>query len=344
MVALIVCSRLVFAAHPILSFDVISDIHSANYTAKLKNAFADIRANDTGSQAVFMVGDLTQNARPAQYDTLMKVVNQNPALHSYFAIGNHDVRAFDYGYFSTYNAAIAAFKSKTGMPGAYYDTTIAGYHFIVLGSDKNLKDQASIGTAEISWFKTALAKNASPGKPIFIFLHQPLINTVANTYVANGYNVSYPDGVVQDSIFRAVLAPYPQAILFTGHTHAALTAANNYFKGPCHMVNVGAITNNQGLFVKVYDDSVAITGRNFSSKTTVWTKTIPYNHTVMVLGDGNGNKAVSCSFRPVSPRAQTMVSMGRYGVGVSGVFVGVSEDKMTRYGLNGKLIYMWNAK
>jgi hypothetical protein len=110
------------------------------------------------------------------------------------------------------------------------------------------------------------------------------------------------------------------------------------------MVNVGAITNNQGLFVKVYDDSVVITGRNFSSKTTVWTKTIPYDHTVMVRVDGNRNEADSCSFRPVSPRAQTMISMGRYGVGASGVFVGVSEDKMTRYGLNGKLIYMGKAK
>ena len=51
-------------------------------------------------------------------------------------------------------------------------------------------------------------------KPIFVFIHQPLYDTVAGSKPGRGWN-----GVEQDKQVKDILEKYLQAILFTGHTH-----------------------------------------------------------------------------------------------------------------------------
>jgi predicted phosphodiesterase len=321
----------VYAQNPLLSFDVISDIHSAYYSTDLNNAFLDIKKNDTGSSVICMVGDLTHSQLPEQYDTLEAIIIQKAPAPCLLTVGNHDVCGIYGSINSTYGEYVATYKDKTHMPGVYFDTTINSYHFIFLGSEKSLSNQAYLSATQLQWLSARLALDSAEHKPVFIFLHQPLVNTVASTYPLDGYSTLYANGVAGDSALRTILKAYPNNILFTGHTHAPVTSANNYFRGPCHMVNDGAIAIGQGLFVKVYADSIVLEGRKFSTQKTIWTKTLLYNTAI-----SNHGKSITTS-QPGYNNAVRVQKLGRNRFLVSGSF----SKKMPLFGriysLNGRV-------
>ncbi|RJE82802.1 hypothetical protein D3P07_26190 [Paenibacillus sp. 1011MAR3C5] len=103
-------------------------------------------------------------------------------------------------------------------------------------------------------------------------MHQPLKNTVAGSYEEQQWH-----GVEEDVGLRAVLAGYPQAILFSGHTHWELEAGHTYYDGVGKLpAMVNAVSTaylwtdedqhkdgSQGLFVNVYEDRVVVRGRDF---------------------------------------------------------------------------------
>lgn len=332
MLYLTVCSiPPVYAQTPLLRFDVISDIHSAYFSADLNNAFLDIHKNDKGSSVICMIGDLTNSQLPEQYDTLESIILQNSPLSCLLTVGNHDVCGA-YGLVNlTYDKYIATYKDKTHMPGVYYDTTINSYHFIFLGSEKSLSNQAYLSATQLQWLSARLALDSAEHKPVFIFLHQPLANTVASTYPLDGYSTLYANGVAGDSALRTILKAYPNNILFTGHTHAPVTSANNYFRGPCHMVNDGAIAIGQGLFVKVYADSIVLEGRKFSSQKTIWAKTILYNTAIADHG-----RSMTTS-RPGYNNAVRIYKYGRSRYLVSGSLSKNMPSFGRIYSLNGRM-------
>ncbi|GAA0085279.1 hypothetical protein UT300007_17180 [Clostridium sp. CTA-7] len=257
---------------PIANFMVVSDIHG--YLDNLKNAITDAKNNNCS--AIIFNGDLTESGSDSQYNSLISTVNTNIAnstLSPYYVTGNHDLRWLSGGY----NEGKNRFLSKTNMPGMYYDQWINGYHFIFLASDQDLKDQATLSDTQLNWLDTKLSEDASSDKPIFIFIHQALVKTVSDTYPEQGYNKSYPDGVVQDQQLRSILSKYPQSILVTGHTHAPVTSSMNFFPSSSFkMINDGTIKQSQGLLFNIYNDKVVIQGRDFSNKSTVSSWTIKY--------------------------------------------------------------------
>ena len=52
----------------------------------------------------------------------------------------------------------------------YFDQWIDGYHFITLNTEEDLKDQAYLSDAQISWLDTVL-EGSDPDQPIFIQIH-----------------------------------------------------------------------------------------------------------------------------------------------------------------------------
>lgn len=253
------------------SFMCVSDTHMPNYNTNLINALQD--ATQNSCSAICFVGDITEDGKDASYDALNSTLNSNPHPPAYFVVGNHDVR-----WLSGYAEGRDRFLAKTGMPGMYYDVWIYGYHFIFLATEQDLKDQAYLSSTQLSWLQTKLADQATSNKPVFVFIHQALANTVVGTTLAEGYGASYPDGVVQDQELKNILGQFPQTIFFTGHTHAAVTSTNNLYNAQyCTMINDGCVKNNQGLLVNVYGDRVEVLGRNLSTKTTISNATVSYN-------------------------------------------------------------------
>ncbi|WP_027415854.1 hypothetical protein [Aneurinibacillus terranovensis] len=83
--------------------------------------------------------------------------------------------------------SIRRFLDFAGYHQLFYDKWIKGYHFIFLGSEQyrqsnpyNYED-AYLSDEQLDWLRTKL-KEGDRKRPTFIFLHQPLPDTVSGSF------------------------------------------------------------------------------------------------------------------------------------------------------------------
>ncbi|PZE19726.1 metallophosphoesterase [Paenibacillus xerothermodurans] len=298
---------------PLLTFPVLSDIHVQDNDpvsqAKFKAAMRDLGEVNPNADALIINGDLT-GGLPEDYTKLRQLMGELPHPDKvFYTIGNHEFykawydadRKWSPATFpngETEQASIDRFLQFTQQPGIYHDQMIKGHQFIFLGSeryrisDPSNNEDAYLSPNQLSWLKQALAKSKDSSKPIFVFLHQPLPNTVAGTnYWA------YMRAVVQHEQLREILSDYPQVILFSGHTHWDLKLPKTFVQDKFTSVNSSSVygpltddgtglettvpaENSEGLYVEVYADRVVIKGRDFHRKQ--W---IPDTEFSVKLGD-----------------------------------------------------------
>jgi 3',5'-cyclic-AMP phosphodiesterase len=275
-----------------LQISVISDVHigGEREVNKLTQALKDYKKIAPNYDALAVVGDLTNQGLESQYDSFMKTLSNNipPTAEKIFAMGNHE-------YFEgknwpkpglTDNVLMDRFIKKTGMPGIYYDKWIKGYHFITLGGEQSRVsnpdngDYAIISEAQYSWLEKTLQVSSDPKKPIFVFLHQPLDDTV--------YGSHFWGAGLKDKKLFTILSHYPQVILFSGHSHCILSHPKTVYRENFTMVNTAstsytwsedtdkALPYSQGLLVNVYENMVEIKAREFTNGTWINTFNIDF--------------------------------------------------------------------
>jgi predicted phosphodiesterase len=228
------------ASRDLPRFAVISDIHLENNvgdSAKvkvpraLKNIFSKGRID-----ALFVVGDLTQGGRAEQYDLVKNIfddrANVPEGVPVYFMMGNHE-NFIDIGNHRNLIAAKAPvlFQDKMKQP-LYQYMEIKGFPFIVLSqvgvhSDYRNAEEAKAFLSE----KMTLAARKFPGKPVFVFTHVPPLNTVYGTEPVY-------DG--SSDVFLPILNGYPQAVVFSGHTHRILGDPRSIHQDKFTAVNDGS--------------------------------------------------------------------------------------------------------
>lgn len=316
LAAVLLCMLCVFTAKvgaapedPILSFPVISDIHVQNSDSasktKFRAAMQDLHNVNPASDVLVINGDLG-NGQPADYRALSGILNSLPHPPLFFTIGNHEFykawfdsncnwskESFPNG--ESDQDSIKRFLEFTAGSGLYHDSWIKDYHFIFLGSEQyrqtnpNIAEDAYLSDNQLSWLKDKLAVNADPGKPIFVFLHQPLPNTVTGS--------SAERGVVQHKELKEILDAYPQVVFFSSHTHYQLGSEGTLFRDRFTMVNTSSVNEpwsietqgplkgnySEGLVVQVYKSGIVIRGRDFVRKT--WIPSAQYLVPVTPSGD-----------------------------------------------------------
>ncbi|GGO08165.1 metallophosphoesterase family protein [Saccharibacillus kuerlensis] len=181
------------------------------------------------------------------------------------------------------------FAEATGEAAPYHDHWLGGYHFIFLGSETPHPKDCDLSAAQLEWLKERLAEEASPDRPVFVFLHQPLMDTVAGSMQEQGWY-----GVNQDAELKKVLTECPQAILFSGHTHWQLEAKRTMYDGQGvmpSMFNASSVgylwtdqddhlTGSEGLQVEIYENRVVVRGRDFVRRS--WIERAEYTVTYPV--------------------------------------------------------------
>lgn len=263
---------------PELVFPVISDVHikesGTSDLKKFETALDQLNRLAPKQDALVTVGDLTDHGRVEEYDRFMSVYNakKQPQAVSMLAIGNHD-----YGNGLSAADAQKRFLDQTGMKSTQYHKVIKGYHFIVMGTEDG-RIEGTFSKKQIAWLSERLkqAKKRDPQKPIFVFHHQPIKDTL--------YGSEWGIDINRDLLYDT-LKDYPQVITFSGHTHYPLedpriihqkdftsigTSTLSYL-----WLDAGRIqgevpqdyadTLSQGLIVKVYKNKVKIERRNFHS-------------------------------------------------------------------------------
>ena len=260
----------------IMSFEVISDAHisgtnnSASPNQKLIDAMDDI-ANDyaSGVSAVLNCGDYSNYASESETQGYFNIIAPyKDQFEILTAMGNHDVRWLSGGWeeaegrYLEYNQD---YMEDTPDGQSYFDKWIGGYHFIVLNTQWDTKDRAYLSPEELDWFEETLAEDASPDKPIFVVLHQPLYDTYTNSN-------AWPVGA-QDHQIKEILRDYPQTVMFNGHIHDGLGAIEVKQTDYGVMVDVPGMNSNDygdgrgqlGFHVTVYDGKVRLDLRDYAN-------------------------------------------------------------------------------
>ncbi|USK36683.1 carbohydrate-binding protein (plasmid) [Bacillus sp. F19] len=248
---------------PIFSFMSMSDTHSD--TGKTAKAVTDAKNNN--ASAIVLVGDITNLGDSGEYDAIRNAIDSvkdHPPVH--YTMGNHE-----YDWQSDYNVAKNRFIEKAEIPEkkVYYHREIQGYDFLFLGFDKKPDNISYMSDEQLAWLESTLAENAEPDKPIFVFTHNPIYQTVSKSYSDNYY-----PNTVQEQKFRNILEKYPQAILTTGHLHDDTKIQGNMYTNRFTALRDGAVLNSQAMMFDVYKDKVHIKGRDVTTQKTIWEGTM----------------------------------------------------------------------
>lgn len=278
------------SANADLTFAVLADIHANE--KNFKAAIKDLYNVNPNMDALVLNGDTVDQGLDDQYDDIKKILRKNKKKLPETIIkniGNHEF----YDYDSNDNSKEFAesllnkYLEFSNNEKVYHDEWIKDYHFISLGSENNNSENinstsAYISDEQINWLKEKLEENYKKGRPIFVFLHQPLYS--------NFFGKTGPM-VVQSDEIKDILSSYPEAILFTSHTHRE---HNDNFGDdiPFTTVHTGAVgytlvedensekgfrqdySYNNGLYIEVTDNNVIIRGRNIKEHTWNFTKEI----------------------------------------------------------------------
>ncbi len=263
---------------PLYEMQVLSDIHLNPSQTHLHNvhfaaALADIQKLSPDSIGIFINGDIADHGEVSEYLTFQRMITAAGAglPEVYCSIGNHDLAQ------GPYDEKLANFLKYTepGTDSVYYDLWLGGVHFIFLGSEA-VGLNAQLSREQLKWFKQKLAEDRDENRPIYVFLHQGLMDTVAGTFEYQKWH-----GVNQAKEFAAILKDYPEVILFSGHSHWEMdslhsmkardealptifnTASAAYLWNDAAMVTNVGIEGSQGYYIKAYQDKVLVLGRDF---------------------------------------------------------------------------------
>ena len=216
---------------PVLRFVTLSDVHltdTPDYRdEKFQKMFTDVYAySDTHASyqkvdGVFVVGDVANDGSSASltrfFDTLTGGAREGTVTRA--TLGNHE--------FVTDGAnTVSRFLAASGYESEDAHLVIGGYHFIFLSPDVdgNGKLGRGFSKAKQDWLKTELYAAArgdiSGTKPIFVFQHQPVKNTV--------YGSADQWGL--DDLAN-VLSRYPQVVDFSGHSHFPINDPRSVWQG-----------------------------------------------------------------------------------------------------------------
>lgn len=265
---------------PLARFVVMSDVHVGdhkNNDKKYESFFDTIGSIFPDPDAILSNGDMINDngdGKGPDHLIVSDIFRSNlkrkgmTGTQLLISNGNHDDSL----------AAIRAGYPKAWFPdsgGGYYESDVKGVHLFTVNTETYDGD-----TAQRTWLKNRLAAlTAAPGgarKPILVQGHRPTTGTTMD-----GQQASNP-GLAED------LSAFPQAILFSGHSHLNVNDDRSMHQRDFTSVNDGSmsyvevdhgyrmVTENeladrfeaptaQALFVEVYKDRTEIDRINMAA-------------------------------------------------------------------------------
>jgi 3',5'-cyclic AMP phosphodiesterase CpdA len=278
---------------PLLSFFLLSDMHitvdEQTMTDKLHWALKDLTNFESNVDAIVLGGDLTDFGRENDYKLLASTMAQYKLPPIYGNMGNHDF--YDIwldkdGQFSeekmpngkTDSMARDRFQKFVGYDHgkAYKDVFINGVHLIMVSQESYVQEKRDVGEGawykdeQLEWLKQVMEKHKD-GTPAIVFIHQPL--------PAQGSD-GRTHQLIRATEFRAILAPYKNVVVLSGHTHMDFNRGNhdnpgetfrwfnNSSVGRCRGDAVSG-AKAQAMYLQVYTDKIRVRGREFSDRSWI---------------------------------------------------------------------------
>lgn len=257
---------------PIVTFLLLSDVHvgaggEIPANKRFIDALDEFNVNNPKADTLVITGDITNTGKDSEYEEFFNILYENKHIeNTAIAIGNHDLR-WNGGYDIAFPRYKTRYLDKMGIDTAYFSKQIHGYTFVILNSEKDLKDEAYLSESQLTWLDNILSQEKGD-KPVFIGIHQPLSKTFPYSY---DWSVGE-----QENQLRDILAKYPQCILINGHIHNVLGSVEEvdgvnlsmfYRDDKLTAIEVPSLMEHgQGYYVNVYEDRVVLVARDFINK------------------------------------------------------------------------------
>ena len=244
---------------PVLRFVVGSDFHTRDNADNDYNsrqqvqdyitsayAYSEAQSDYNKLDGIFFVGDITQGGTDREFADFFSIVNTyvKTGTIARAVLGNHEFYATkvddgtnsDIRYSDTSVANTnARFKEYGGYEAVDAHLEIGGYHFIFLSMDRYDKSKDNFFTdAKLTWLeaeiKKAVQADSTGTKPIFVFQHEPPMNTMYGSVHTSA-----------DEDLTKVFAKYPQVVDFSGHTHYPITDPRAIWQGTFTALTTGGM-------------------------------------------------------------------------------------------------------
>lgn len=200
-----------------LTFVQISDSHigfdkaaNTDVTATMRAAVAKVDALAARPAFILHTGDISQLARPSEFDTADQVLRESRTRDVFFVPGEHDV-ATDAGasYMQRYGRRMPHGATGSG----WYSFDHSGVHFIGLVNVLDLRPGGlgALGRDQLEWLERDVKPLAS-STPIVVFAHVPLW-TIAPEW---GW------GTEDSSIALGYLRRFGSVTVLNGHIHQTM--------------------------------------------------------------------------------------------------------------------------
>ncbi|NOU96091.1 metallophosphoesterase [Paenibacillus sp. LMG 31456] len=279
---------------PLASFFLLSDLHisvsESSMTDRLHLALKDISAWEIPLDAIVLGGDLTDFGRASDYKLLKDILNGYTLPQLYANMGNHD-------YYDIWLTSKGEFSTETMPNGktdsmarerfinfmAYYtkkpyiDVWVNDVHLIMMSQEAYVQERPEVGEGawysdeQLEWLRSIMQAHKD-GRPAIVFIHQPLPDpgTDGGTH-----------RVIRAKEFRAILAPYKNVFVLSGHSHRNFVGEEHYnWQNSFHWINNASVGRTrgvaggeadpaQGLYVEVYPHQVVLRAREFSNRTWI---------------------------------------------------------------------------
>ena len=223
---------------PVIRFVAASDVHidDSNSDAeeerlanlyKTAYAYSDAHESYKALDAVFFAGDFTNYGTLSSMKKFAKIVDKNDQDYTTtrVSLGNHEF------YNGDTSTTVPNLQEALGYEDDDSHLIIEGYHFILLSADK---EGSGFSEEKQAWLakelETAAADDPTGQKPIFVFQHQHITNTVLG---------SINWGVTE---LTDILAKYPQVVDFSGHSHFPMNDPRSVWQGEFTALGTGTLS------------------------------------------------------------------------------------------------------
>ena len=221
---------------PVMRFVATSDTHietlgdtgCKRLSSMLKTAYAISDADEDykNLDAVVFSGDITDHGFSSSF-------------YSFAAITDIEIRegterlaviAKAHDSYTYLSGSPLVFTGITGQEPDFH-RVIGGFHFIGVSRSGTLEHYSK---QQIKWLDESIAAavKEDPGKPVFVFQHEHVKNTV--------YGSSDTDGWGLD-VFTEVLSKYPQVVHISGHSHFPANDPRAIWQGEFTAINDGGL-------------------------------------------------------------------------------------------------------
>ena len=221
---------------PVMRFVSTSDTHiqrlgdtaTQRLSKLIKSAYAvsDADKDYNGLDAVVFSGDITDNGRLGSFLAFAAVTDyelREGTERLAVVAKAHDSYTFK-------KKAPSLYTKITGQEADFH-RVINGFHFIGISRSSTIKHYTD---EQVQWLdeNIAAAVAADPEKPVFVFQHEHVRDTV--------YGSSKTDGWGLD-VFSDVLVKYPQVVHISGHSHFPANDPRAVWQGTFTAINDGGL-------------------------------------------------------------------------------------------------------